>query len=864
MRRCWLVCLVMMAALTDGVGQIAEDFGDGELHNNPTWKGDTGSFAVNYLKELQLAALQEGEVGLSTGNVLIDSTEWLFRISLGFSPSSNNYARVYLVADTGDLKGLVNGYYLQFGEAGSQDALTLFRQEGVVHTEVCRGESGAVAQAFNLRIRVTRSSAGQWEIYLRNEWESSFRHQATGTDALIATTHYFGLLCRFTSSNKQNFWFDDVYVQHIYRDLEPPYLKGVRISSDRSILLLANEPLQGEQGLQTENYILFPGQSEPAAVSWSGTDKQSIELFFDEAFSNPGFYQIQILNWCDGDSNCSGILVDSFHYFKARRWDIIFSEILVDPDPAPFNLPALEYIELYNRTPFPVPLGGWKLMIGNTSLALKADTLRGFGYALLTPLAANWGSDFLIQIIKGLSLPNTGSSLSLWDGEGNPIAFLDYTEEWYNDPFKKEGGWSLEMLDFDNPCMMTGNWRPSQDPGGGTPGRSNSINEVTQDLSLPYIANVYIIDTHTIGIQFSEAMDPASSTILENYLLIPGNISPLSLNAAQPACKEIQISFSKEFHVDSLYQLLIQAGLRDCSGNVIIQDSLRFGYSYRAEKGDLLITEILFNPWPGGDDFVEIYNHSNRVVDLSTLRLCTIDPSTGGVKSISIITSKPYSILPGEYRVFCPNKQAVLSFYPQAKSRAFLPDISSFPGYSDDKGGVGIALYTGELLDAFQYDKSMHSGFLKDVEGVSLERIHLDQPTGMGSNWHSASEAAGFATPGYKNSHCQENLVSIADFTLEPKEVSPDNDGWNDYLRVVIRPELPGYMANVWVFNSSGRMVKTLCRGMTLSEETLLIWDGKDENHGVSPNGLYILYGEVLGEDGRNKRHKEVFYLVRE
>ncbi len=862
MRRCWWVCVVMMMVLTQVDGQVAENFGDGELHHNPEWMGDTGSFSVNYLKELQLTALLEGEAGISTGNVLLDSTEWLFRIRLGFSPSSNNFARVYLVSDTFVFNGSVNGYYLQFGETGSQDALMLFRQEGSVHTMVCRGESGAIAQAFDLRIRVTRSSEGTWDLYLRNDWEPSFRHQATGTDALITSTRYFGLLCRYTSSNTQNFWFDDIYVQHIYKDVQPPVVSSLAVLDAYNICLTADEALHPTPALDPENYVLLPDNREPVEVRWGNGQQNQVILVFGQAFQNPGHYRLEIGSWCDTSGNCSNSLSDSMIYVRARRWDVMITELMADPDPPPYGLPAVEYIELHNRSVYPVCLEGWKLQIGSSTHVLKKDTLHPGEYLLLTNHTEAWPFAVRIQQIKSLSLPNTGAELALWDELGAPVAWMEYQVSWWDDPFKLDGGWALEMIDRQQAWLGAMNWDESKDPSGGTPGRMNSVSGISDDSIAPYIAYVALDDPHNLTLAFSEPMDPGTIEKLGLARLEADDKAPLHVAIDEPSCRKARLYFETPFPPDLIHTLLIPAGIMDPSGNVLTEERVQFGDAQQAIEGEVVINEVLFNPWPDGVDFVELYNRGSRCIDLRTLRLCGLDADNGTVKSSIAITTLPYSILPGAYCVLSTDGNAVRKQYPYTPSKSLMPGISSFPSLPDDKGGVGLALYTGEMLDRMLYQKSMHSPLLTNQEGVSLERLNAGVSGLITTNWHSAAASVGYASPGLPNSHNIGTEISMIDFQLSPKEISPDNDGFQDILFIHLRPEKPGTLANLWIFNAVGQVEKALCRALSLAGETTLSWDGYREDQRPCGSGLYIALLEVMCEDGSSTRRKEVFYIV--
>jgi len=60
----------------------------------------------------------------------VSNTEWNFYVTLAFSPSDANHARIYLMSNQADLKSTaLNGYYIRIGESGSSDGVDLWRQQ---------------------------------------------------------------------------------------------------------------------------------------------------------------------------------------------------------------------------------------------------------------------------------------------------------------------------------------------------------------------------------------------------------------------------------------------------------------------------------------------------------------------------------------------------------------------------------------------------------------------------------------------------------------------------------------------------------------------------------------------------------------
>ncbi len=89
---------------------------------------------------------------------------------------------------------------------------------------------------------------------------------------------------------------------------------------------------------------------------------------------------------------------------------------------------------------------------------------------------------------------------------GRLIHGIEYSPEWYGDPLKSEGGWSLEMIDLQYPFYDKGNWSASLSRQGGTPGSLNSVKDVNPDSLFYGIVNVFPVDSVNIIVRFSEPL----------------------------------------------------------------------------------------------------------------------------------------------------------------------------------------------------------------------------------------------------------------------------------------------------------------------------------------------------------------------
>jgi hypothetical protein len=183
--------------------------------------------------------------------------------------------------------------------------------------------------------------------------------------------------------------------------------------------------------------------------------------------------------------------------------------------------------------------------------------------------------------------------------------------------------------------------------------------------------------------------------------------------------------------------------------------------------------------------------------------------------------------------------------------------MKSFPSFPDDGGTVVFLNDSLEVLDEFSYSSKMHSPFLANEEGVSLERISLAKPTNERANWASAAESVGFATPGLSNSQSGSSAEIQDKITPEPQAFSPNGDGYNDQLIINFKLSKPGDIANVRIFDATGRQMKYLVKNQSLAQEGSWLWDGKGESGQKLSIGVYIILVEIFDQDGHTKAFKK-------
>ncbi|MFT6945665.1 MAG: hypothetical protein ACJARP_000070 [Vicingaceae bacterium] len=1108
---------------------FTDNFNDSNFTTNPVWSGETSKFEINPAKELQLnniTATSTNETYLTTTSTVVNSASWEFSVRLNFNPSTSNFAKVYLISDSQDLTAPLNGYYVKIGgQTGTVDNLKLYRQDGLIDTLLIDGSSGTVATAPNVKVRVTKSANNQWSLFLdQTGVGSAYQLQGLSTESKFGNSSYFGVLCNYTSTRSDKFFFDDFVINGAsFQDTSKPILNQVTTVSNNKIEIFFNERLDVVTALNLNNYTVNQSIGNPSTASFIGVDSSAVELTFSTVFTNGNSYSVSVQkvqdtagntmltsaltftyfvpatavyrdivinelypdfspssglpdaeflelfnasnkvfdlnNWLVSDGTSSSTL--SNHILRPREYliicpqasaadflsygtvqgqtsfptlnntgdnitlrdntgqtvdfvnytdswyrdnnkddggysleqinpftdcigasnfiaatntvggtpgsinstfdsvpdqvgpllvsvkvltrdtlllefdesidtntvvsaifqinqnilvgfvynvtpdfqsikvslltpldsgiiytlsvdsirdcngnniqnsteifeflipsiatyrDLVINELYTDADPSN-GLPDYEFIELFNASAHAFNIDGWILSDASANATLTSQIIKPGEYLILCPLAAvadfsNYGT------VQGLasfpSLNNTEDNITLQDNNGQKIDFVNYKESWFRDDAKKGGGFTLELINPFTDCIGRANFIAAANSIGGTPGSQNSTFDTLPDHVAPKLLDVLILNDTTLLVRFNELMDSVSLQTA-TYALSPA-INLKSKSAIAPDYEELILTLNAPLDSGIFYSFSV-IDANDCSGNAVEENARFIALPDNADSNDLVINEILFNSRSGSVDFVELYNRSEKVITLEYWQIANFQDDT--IANLKIVTEVPVLVFPKEYIVLTENKANIIQQYPLSVANNIL-EIKDLPTYNDDEGTVYLFNSNQEQIDQVEYKDDYHFALLVDEDGVSLERISSERESLDESNWHSASEKVGFATPGYKNSQDFTNPRSSGTVSLDPQIISPNNDGFQDILTVNYKFNAPGFAASVSIFDRNGRLIKKLINNELLGSEGSFFWDGITDENSKARIGVYVVLFEAFNLNGDKELFKNV------
>ena len=511
----------------------------------------------------------------------------------------------------------------------------------------------------------------------------------------------------------------------------PFTVSAIQVSSNRDLFLIFNSDVNPDDVIP-EQFEL--DGIEPASVILA--DPHIVRLQFDEP---PGSGEKTIrtgeIRSLPGWAINAGEEFEFIIYDTYTPGDIVINEFMYNP---PTDYPA--YVELYNRSDKYLNLRNWQLLRKEIStrpggvISTGSVTIRPQDYLVVTD-----NSEALENVFGDLSAVEMGNfpgfpstlpeQIRLFDASGILADSLKYTpSEWGG------RGIALERKSPEVDAVYAENWAES--PAGllGTPGEEN---QVRPDTDRPVLNQVSIFENRGFHLQFSKTIDPQSAMDQDNYSLSPA-LDILEIEADR---KEILILLRQQFQNGREYSITVD-GVTDLFGNQLLQTSRTLEYLEFDEvvPGDLVINEILYRRESAGSpEFVEIFNRSDKTIDVSGWQFFAGSSST---------------ILP-ENTVLREN--SFLVFTDQQNFADHSPQIiylAGFPGLSNNGSSIGFRNGKGVTMDSLSYRPDWGS----NTPGVSLERRDPEALSIDPFNWRDSAAESG-STPAEQNSRYEVDLT---------------------------------------------------------------------------------------------------------
>ena len=784
--------------------------------------------------------------------LLSDTLRFLFRIRHGYPPSSINNWQFYCLATsrmTGGSKS-AGGQAIVLGvnADGYDDRIKIWQVNGTAYSVVASSDLDYQEQVGiegTPRFQLVRYPGGWWVASWKNDTLSSWKTLCSGMEKMPLSGKYMGFRYSYSSSQDRKLWVDHVEIHgSFFRDTIPPELVSAALESPCCVFLRFSEFLHSGS-------ILSVTRNGLSADSVHLVDDFA-EAWFREPFQNRTETQLSVTGALDREGNRMRDTITMVTLNLAEFGDVVINEVMVDPTPRVY-LPAHEYIELFNRSDFSFDLGNWILAVNARKYFLPEIKIAPDSFVVLIPDDAvdEFPANAAPVITSSTALTNDGATIRLVDPHDRLIHVVTYPDPEILDAGKAEGGWSLERMAPDAMCAGTENWAFSTHWKGGTPCVVNSVNRANVEADHypgPVLKSYGFDDSVHLRLWFS---DPVLLQRVDTLLLEGGNtIRGISETAYMPfAGEELVYRLDRPLHTETAYTL-DSGSWTTCKGEDVSQENVLVRVPGKPRKGDLLINEVMYDPLPGGLNYVEWVNVAGRPLDIRELKWAFAKQGGYSAKE-EWLCDRSLVIEPGAYFTATTSPFLLREAYGLSDQELLI--ASTLAGSLYRTGGC-ITLFdrSGLPIDHMCYSDSLHMDWCDETTGIALERIGFDCSGSDPACWHSASFSSGYGTPCRRNSQFLEEVPSEDKLHLDPPVFSPDNDGYEDVLRLSVRGS-PGVLITIEVYSLEGVRVRTLVNNGILGAGDYFYWDGRqDSGRRVFP-GMYAIRAVIIERTGKRK-----------
>ena len=259
MHRVYLLAILLLLIVPHvAEAQWSDNFADGDFFNDPPWIGTVDQWRVSPVNGRNML-ISDGEARSDTIFLATPSTEvygsWSFRFGYRDVNMSNfNGARIFLISDTPDLRGDIHGYYLQLGTNNTKD-VRLIRMDGDAsqrRRELGRSSSTILEPtSATFDVVVYRDSDNLWQVWIDDELMIS------ATDGVYRSSSHFGFWVKHTAATGQGYFFGDVEVTPGEApEPEPLWIERVDVVGPTTLDVAFSGPVSRDDACTAANYSI--------------------------------------------------------------------------------------------------------------------------------------------------------------------------------------------------------------------------------------------------------------------------------------------------------------------------------------------------------------------------------------------------------------------------------------------------------------------------------------------------------------------------------------------------------------------------------------------------------------------------------
>jgi hypothetical protein len=239
------------------------------------------------------------------------------------------------------------------------------------------------------------------------------------------------------------------------------------------------------------------------------------------------------------------------------------------------------------------------------------------------------------------------------------------------------------------------------------------------------------------------------------------------------------------------------------------------------------ISELFPRANAGEPEWIELVNVSPMPVNLRNWTF-------GNSESRDTVIARDCVLEPGGYLVLTADLALFCARYPARQAAAETVHWHSLDNYNDT-----LCLWEAKrnLKERVAWRSAWFSGWTNE----SLERVSLSNSGMDAASWVPAVSP----TPGQPNGTASWRAGEKPRLDAGPLPFTPDNDGRNDLLSIII--DLPaGYSASISIYGFSGKKLRSFAPPLSHRIE----WDGRLDNGSPAPAGPFFVVMEASSSQG--------------